>query len=69
MSKQFYLKQFSLAWVYSFNVKTYLFQVIQFSVSTHFSSIWSIDRTLSGATTGPQSRPESVVNEGVLRIP
>ena len=30
--------------------------------------IWSIDRTLSGATTPGQSGPGSDVNEGVLRI-
>ena len=35
----------------------------------HFSSIWSIDRTLSGATTLGQSGPGSNGNEGVLRIP
>ena len=33
------------------------------------SSIWAIDRTLSGATTPGQSRPRSYGNEGVLRIP
>ena len=35
----------------------------------HFSSIWPIDRTLSGATTPGQSGPGSDGNEGVLRIP
>ena len=44
-------KQFSLALAHSLNVKTILFQAIQFSISTQFSSIWPIDRTLSGATT------------------
>ena len=39
MSKQFYLKQFSLAWVRSLNIKRILFQVIQFNISTQFSSI------------------------------
>ena len=39
-----------------------LFQTIQ------FSSIWSIDRTLSDATT-PQSGPGSNGNEGALCIP
>ena len=29
------------------NVKTVLFQTIQFSISTQFSSIWPIDRILS----------------------
>ena len=32
-------------------IKTVLFQTIQFSTSIQFSSIWPIDRTLSGATT------------------
>ena len=32
------------------------------------SSIWHIDRTLSGATTQSQSRPESNGHEGVLNI-
>ena len=49
--------------------KTVLFQAIQFSISTQFSSIWPIDRTLSGATTLSQSEPESNGNEGVLSIP
>ena len=30
-NEQFYLKQFSLAWVRSLIVKTFLFQAIQFS--------------------------------------
>ena len=47
MSKQFYLKQFSLAKVRSLNVKTVLFPSIQFNISTQFSSSWSIDRNLS----------------------
>ena len=34
VSKQFYLKQFSLAKVRSLNVKTILFQAIQFTSST-----------------------------------
>ena len=51
MWKQFYFKQICLALVRSLNVKTVLFQVIQFSISTQFSSIWPIDRSLSGATT------------------
>ena len=33
------------------------------------SSIWPIDRTISGATTPGQSRPGSDGNEGVLYIP
>ena len=37
-------------------------------MSTQFSSIWPIDRILSGATTLGQSGPGSIGNEGVLRI-
>ena len=33
------------------NVKTVLFQTIQVIISTQFSSVWPIGRTLSGATT------------------
>ena len=51
------------------NIKTVLFQANQFNISTLFSSIWPIDRTLSGATTLGQSGPGSDGNEGVLRIP
>ena len=50
-------------------MKTVLFQVIQFSISMQFSSIWPIDRTLSGASTLGQSWPGSNGNEGVLHIP
>ena len=69
MSKQFHFKQFNLAQVRSLNVKTVLPQVIQFSISTQFSSIWPVDRTLSGATTLDQSGPGTNGSEGVLRIP
>ena len=48
--------------------KTVLFQVIQFSISMLFSSIWPIDRTLSGAITPGQSGPGSNGTEGVLCI-
>ena len=44
-------------------------QKIQLSISTQFSSIWPIDRALSGATTQGQSELGSDGNEGVLRIP
>ena len=52
------------------NVKTFqfLFQTIQFSVSTQFSSIWLIDRTLPGATTLDQIGSGSDDNKGVLCI-
>ena len=36
---------------------------------TQFSSIWPIDKTLSGATTMGQSEHGSDGNKGVLRIP
>ena len=49
--------------------KTVLFQAVQFSISTQFSSIWLIDRALSGATIPGQSRHGSDGNEGLLRIP
>ena len=42
------------------NVKTVLLQTIQFSISTQFSSIWPINRALSGVTTPGQSRPETM---------
>ena len=58
MSKQFYFKQFGLALVHSLQVKTVLFQAVQFSISMHFSSIWPIDRT-----------PGNDGNEWVLHIP
>ena len=53
----------------SLNVKTVLFQTIQFNISTQFSSIWQIDRTLSGSSSPGQSEPGSDGNEGLLRIP
>ena len=67
MLKQFYFKQFTLALVRSLHIKTFLFQTFQFS--THFSSIWPKDRTLSGTTTPSQSGPGSDCNEKVLRFP
>ena len=48
--------------------KTVPFQTIQFSISTQFSFIWPIERTLLGGTTQGQSEPGSDGNEGVLRI-
>ena len=45
------------------NVKT-----VQFSISTQFSSIWPIDRTLSRATTLALNGPRSNGNKGVLCI-
>ena len=54
------------------NVKTIQFSISHFFLCTQFkyqSSIWPIDRTLSGATTPSQSGSESDGNEGVLHIP
>ena len=48
---------------------TVLFQTILFNISTLFSSIWPIDRNLSGATTPSQSGPGSDSNEEVLCNP
>ena len=50
-------------------VQTVLFQIIQFNISTQFSSIWTIDMTLSVATTPSQSEPGSDGSEGLLSIP
>ena len=49
--------------------KPILFQTIQFSIRMQFSSIWPIDRTLSGVITPGQSGPGSDGDEGVLCIP
>ena len=49
--------------------KIVLFQAVQFSISTQFSSISPIDRTLSAANRAGQSGTGSDGNEGVLRIP
>ena len=67
MLKQFYFKQLSLTWACSLNIKTVLFQVIQV-ISTQFSSILPIDRTISGATTSGQSEPGIDGNEGVPHL-
>ena len=68
MSKQFYFKQFNSVSTVLIS-KIFLFQAIQFCISTQFSSILPIDRTLSGATTPGQSGPGSNGNAEVLRIP
>ena len=51
------------------NIKTDLFQTIQFCISWQFSSIWPIDRNLAGATIPGQSEPGSDGNERILCIP
>ena len=48
--------------------KRVLFQPVQFSISTQFSSIWHVDKTLSDATTPGMRGPGSDSNEGVLCI-
>ena len=52
MSKQFYLKEFSLAY------KNRSISNILFSLGTLLGSVWPIDRTLSGGTTPGQSGSE-----------
>ena len=59
----------NLELVRSLNLKTVLFQAIQFSIGTQFSSVWPIDKTLCGATTPSDSGPGSDGNKGVFRIP
>ena len=49
--------------------KSVLFETIQFSIITQFSSIWLIDRILSNATTPGQSGPGSDGNKRVIYIP
>ena len=49
-------------------MKTALSQTIQLRIRTQFSSIWHIDRTLSGATTPGKSGPGNDGNKGIIRI-
>ena len=49
--------------------KKVLFQTIQCSISTRFSAIRPIDRTLSYTTTPDQSGPGNDGNKWVLCIP
>ena len=62
MSKQFYIKQLSLAWIRSLNTKTWNSRN-QCLVLFHPQIV-----PLSGATTSGQSGPGSDVNKGVLHI-
>ena len=48
--------------------KTVLFQTTQLSISTQFSSILPIDKTLTGTISPGQCRPGSDGNEDVLGI-
>ena len=58
MTQQFYFKQFYLVYLICLHF-----------VEMSSSSIWSIDRALSGATTPCQNGPGSNGNEGVLPVP
>ena len=49
--------------------KNSLFQTIQLSIIIQCSSIWPIDRTLSGATTPGQCGPGSDSSKEILHIP
>ena len=49
--------------------KTVLFKTIQFGISTQFSSISAIDRTLSDATTPGQSGPGKMTMKGYSAFP
>ena len=67
-------KQFSFSISISFCLQTVKGQnssisKILFKISTQFSFIWPIDRTLSGATTPGQNVLGSDSNERILRIP
>ena len=78
--KHFYFKQFNLLKQFLIQTtqlilstffktsKIVLFLIIQFCISMQLSSIWLIDRTLSGATTPGQNGPVSNSNEEVLRF-
>ena len=75
MSKMdlFQIFQFSVSVQFLFclhtvKCKNSKFQIIQFSLMTQFSSIWPIDKTLSGASTPVPSGLSSDDNEEVLRI-
>ena len=76
MSKQFYIKQFSLTYVsklFHFKlfscVKQFYFK--QVSLAQVYSSVLfkPLDKALSDTTIPSQSRPGSNSNEGVLHIP
>ena len=69
IQKQLYFKQFSLALVCSLNLKTVLFRTIQFSLSTEFSSIWPIDRTLSDLPLQARVNLEAMAMNGYSKFP
>ena len=49
--------------------KQFYFKQFSFSISTQFSSIWPIERTLSGATIPGESGLRNNGSKGVLHIP
>ena len=59
--------QFSIST--QFKCQTVLFEAIEFNIGTQFSSIWHIDRNLSGVTILGQSGLGIEGNKGGLRIP
>ena len=70
LSKNISISNSSVQHKYAVSItKTVLFQTIQFSMITQFSSIWPKDRTLSGATTPGQCGPETDGNKWVHRNP
>ena len=68
MSKTFLFFKNSVWVSINLNDKTGLFQTIQFSVMTQFSSIWPRDRTLSDAASPDLSGSENDGNEKVISI-
>ena len=46
--------------MHSLDIKTVLFQTIQFSISTQFSSIWTIDKTIRCSHSEPDVYLESM---------
>ena len=56
-------------YLHAVKCKNSSFQTVQFGEIISFSTIWLIDRTLSGATTLGQSGPGSDSNEDVHCIP
>ena len=54
-NEEFYYQQFSFFFFFftQLNVKTVLFQTIQFSISTPFSFIWPIDRSTPHSPKAP----------------
>ena len=59
--------QFNISTIFVYiqlNVTTVLYQTIQFSINSQFSSTWPIDRTLSGTTTPDHSKHGAMAMKG-----